>query len=114
MEDQIHRSSKSVRQIFHWSSEFFRDVRAELSVTTHQLPVRARKSLHPALYHASCGVATCLCNACPKELYWKLSGRWANGPSIVYYFIEIMVVSFVNLTQNAAGRCLRGKKHYDQ
>lgn len=27
-----------------------------------------------------------------------------NGPSIFYYFTEIMVVSFVNLTQNAAGR----------
>lgn len=36
-----------------------------------------------------------------------------NGPSIFYYFTEIMVVSFVNLTQNAAGRYWGGE-HYDQ
>jgi hypothetical protein len=37
-------------------------------------------------------------------------GRWANGSSIFHYFIEIMVVSFVDLTQNAARRYLKKKK----
>ena len=34
---------------------------------------------------------------------------WANGHLIALYFMEVMVMSFVNLTENTARRYLKEK-----
>lgn len=83
-EEQTHQSSKEHKAGFSTGSlEFFGDVKAELSATTHQLPAKARTPSHPALYHAVCGTGTRLLWCLPKGVMLEMIREMAPQSSTI-------------------------------